>query len=675
MKLIYIFLEEDYKNIPKGGYTIDNEFLVTTFNADSREIEIKKNNEYHKPFNDSIDSINCIVGKNGIGKTTFFELIIAPLLWRLDGEILTDKLYLLFYDEDIGFVIQSYIQNRYYNWNTSLTKNSITGKIDLKKNSYLQNDNKIDKSVLYSPSTFGFSVLPFRMNIIFHSLSPFDRIYSLVKNKLSGSYGQQEHYHKRFKYIGIKQIENDEIKYEHMTIINLLTLFFSDTHKKMINNLGYHFFDISLEINNEYFTTLKLPKYNEFDETQKQQLDIYLDSNEYIDIVKLLEYPPHNHIDENLVTAILLKNLAITTPANFLMFLYAVEKIDTSDKNIIDKLKYAFTNLQDYFDYPLIFNDNNIEFLKSINITDIVNLNKLTNNDTLKSVIENKEIAKILKILKKLTAKNILEFKINLTKNSKKIDFLRLSSGEKTLISYFANILARINEIYNIQGQDTTYNSIADKTFLILIDEVELHLHPEWQRNFIKQLNDFFNFPSHPVKLQFIIATHSPFVVSDMYNENIIYLGDKNNLETKTFSGNIFDIFKDDFYVSNTIGSFSEEIIQELSEFLYFLFIFKKSQQEKNYFMLRDFFDLMYELANKDEDNDLLKEKIIYFLENGKEQNDEIKFHIISSNKYFNIYMDNKKEFYTESKNIIDKIGEPVIQEHLEKMYYYLKED
>jgi len=92
MKLIYIFLEDNYKNIPAGGYTIDSEFEVTTFDVNTRIIKIKENLEYHKPFNDSIDSVSCIVGKNGIDKTTFFELSIAPLLWRLDGDFMSMSL-------------------------------------------------------------------------------------------------------------------------------------------------------------------------------------------------------------------------------------------------------------------------------------------------------------------------------------------------------------------------------------------------------------------------------------------------------------------------------------------------------------------------------------------------------------------------------------------------------
>ena len=206
MKLIYIFLEENYKNIEKGGYSFDDEFIIQEFNTTSKIIKFKTNDSYHKPFNNSIQNITCIVGKNGIGKTTFFELLIAPLLWRLDGEKLIGKLHLLFYDVSTdSFLIESYI-NDAHNWKVYL--NDIQ-KI-IKKNKFQQNKNNLDKSNTYDLSDNGFSLLPFQTNIIFHSLSPFDRIYSLIKQKLTESSNIVQHYYKRFKYIGIKQLK--EIK-------------------------------------------------------------------------------------------------------------------------------------------------------------------------------------------------------------------------------------------------------------------------------------------------------------------------------------------------------------------------------------------------------------------------------------------------------------------------------
>ena len=97
---------------------------------------------------------------------------------------------------------------------------------------------------------------------------------------------------------------------------------------------------------------------------------------------------------------------------------------------------------------------------------------------------------KLLQYIKSLTAKGILNFQINLEKNDKEINYFRLSSGEKTLLSYFANIVGRINELYQIQAQDETYKSVENKLFLILIDEVELHLHPYLLKKMVDVLKE-----------------------------------------------------------------------------------------------------------------------------------------------------------------------------------------
>jgi hypothetical protein len=57
MKLIYIFLQDDYKNITKGGYSFDDEFIAEEFNTTNKTIKLKTNDNYHKPFNSSIQNI------------------------------------------------------------------------------------------------------------------------------------------------------------------------------------------------------------------------------------------------------------------------------------------------------------------------------------------------------------------------------------------------------------------------------------------------------------------------------------------------------------------------------------------------------------------------------------------------------------------------------------------
>lgn len=665
MKLIYIYLEENYKNIDKGGYSFDDEFIIEEFNTTSKNIKLKTNDTYHKPFNKSIQNITCIVGKNGIGKTTFFELLITPLLWRLDGEALIGKLHILFYDVSTDkFLIESYI-NDAHSWKINL--NGIS-KI-IKKNKFQQNNDNLDKNNTYDLSDNGYSVLPFQTNIIFHSLSPFDRIYTLLNQQLSGAPNIIKHYQKRFKYIGIKQIENDEISYDYMTTINLINLFFNENSKKMINDIGYRFKSIKIDFNSEYFNfNIQIPLEEDLD------LDIFNDIKEkYNDLVWHFTFNETIvNFDDSFFNNLLLKNINISTKKTFEKFILFIQET-YKDIDILSAIKEFTADIQSYIDNKFLFNPKQYDFLRELikNKENYKTLKLLENDEELKKIVKNGHLYQLLQYIKSLTVRNIINFQINLEKNDKEINYFRLSSGEKTLLSYFANIVGRINELYQIQAQDETYNSVQNKLFLILIDEVELHLHPEWQRNFIKYIEDFFNYEDYSIRLQFVIATHSPFVVSDIYDQNIIYLGNKNN-ETKTFGGNIFDIFKDDFYVSNTIGAFSESIIKELSEFLYFLFVFEKAKTESNFFMLRDFLDLMYiDISKKDEEN----QQLIISVENYINENNVNKdLEKMSLNKYLAVYRKDKEKFFKQAKNIIEKIGEDVIRQHLEKMYLYLKD-
>lgn len=670
MKLLYIFLEDDYKHIPKGGYSLDNEFHIE-LDRPNKNIKLTTNIDYHNLFNSSILNISCIVGKNGIGKTTFFELLIAPLLWRLDGNMLEDKLHLLFYDDQSNeFYIESYINNA-YNWQISLDG-------DIKpivKNKFQQEKQYLDKSSSFPLSDFGFSVLPFQTSIIFHSLSPFDRIYTLIKEKLTSSSAQVKHYHKRFKYIGINQIENTEIKYEHMTIVNLISLFFNENRNQIMNQLGYFFKNIELKLNNDFFYfSVDLPDFNSFKGEEKRLLEAYFTEELYETLQENFDFFSSPELfDNNFFNLILRKYLNLKSPKKFILFLSYVVQDETSITDILKSIDTFLGDLEKHIDKKDIFDSKQYQFLSRL-ITEkdkFIQLKSLMDNEELRQIVEIKELPKMLKNLKSLTAKNIINFNISLLKNENEVNFFRLSSGEKTLLSYFANIVGRANELIDIQAQDSTYSNLKNRTFMILIDEVELHLHPEWQRNFIKYINDFFQTSHVGIKFQFIIATHSPFVVSDIYNQNVIYLGETDR-GTKTFGGNIFDIFKDDFYVTNTIGAFSESVIQELSEFLYFLFVYKKAKTELNFFMLRDFLDWMYvNIENKDEEN---KELIVIterFLR-GEALEEIDKYDKIIKNKYFAVYRNN--ELTSEAKKIIDNIGEDVVRQHLNKMYFYLQD-
>ena len=53
---------------------------------------------------------------------------------------------------------------------------------------------------------------------------------------------------------------------------------------------------------------------------------------------------------------------------------------------------------------------------------------------------------------------------------------------------------------------------------MVLIDEIDLHVHPRWQRTIMKQLSDHFT------NVQFVATTHSPLMVGSMSDVNVAVL-------------------------------------------------------------------------------------------------------------------------------------------------------
>jgi len=90
----------------------------------------------------------------------------------------------------------------------------------------------------------------------------------------------------------------------------------------------------------------------------------------------------------------------------------------------------------------------------------------------------------------------------------------QLSSGEKTLLALVADLARRL-AIANPHRENPLMGN-----GVVLIDELDLHLHPRWQRAVVPQLQK--TFPN----CQFIVTTHSPLVLSNISHKNVIILED-----------------------------------------------------------------------------------------------------------------------------------------------------
>lgn len=147
-----------------------------------------------------------------------------------------------------------------------------------------------------------------------------------------------------------------------------------------------------------------------------------------------------------------------------------------------------------------------------------------------------------------------------------------LSSGEQHLLHSIQSILYHILNINSVWGSKT--NKIKYSYINIILDEIELYFHPEFQRIFLFELrNKIEGLKIDNIKgINIIFCTHSPFILSDIPKECTLKLDDgliQYNSTENTFGANIHDLLKDDFYLSNGfMGEFARDKTLSLIFFL-----------------------------------------------------------------------------------------------------------
>lgn len=92
------------------------------------------------------------------------------------------------------------------------------------------------------------------------------------------------------------------------------------------------------------------------------------------------------------------------------------------------------------------------------------------------------------------------------------VSIKNLSLGYKTLIAWMVDLASRLFDRY-----PDSPNPLAEPA-VVLVDEIDLHLHPKWQRSLMGYLTDLFP------NTQFIATAHSPLVVQAAIDANIVVL-------------------------------------------------------------------------------------------------------------------------------------------------------
>lgn len=193
--------------------------------------------------------------------------------------------------------------------------------------------------------------------------------------------------------------------------------------------------------------------------------------------------------------------------------------------------------------------------------------------------------------------------RMTISKDDEEVLINQLSDGEKCLLALIGDIARRL-AIAN------PHSSIPlEGNGIVLIDEIELHLHPAWQRNIVHQLQT--TFPN----CQFIISTHSPQVLGDGANAAIYAItsksDDPDNKENRlTPVGNLYGADSNRILNEVMDADIRTSAISELFKQLFQLI------ERKDWQRVRELSALLAEKIDHD-DPDFIKARMLIGLKGG----------------------------------------------------------
>lgn len=564
MEILYLWIKS-YKGISDLGINLSNQYTFD-FEETTKTLTATENSDYEKNFwGEKITNITAIVGRNGVGKTSIIKFIIeyltdgikndheAIVVSSKDGEI-------AIYDSTKPSISSTkkeelkVIGIRYgkFNWIGELTS-----KLHL-----LYLSNHLDPTSIYS-SGYNYEQESFA------NLDNLSTTFLLSKSPKDPDAPSPnvEPFIKQFRAFAGQELtkilhlvkeatiaENDLLSFYSINIPQYLNIKLDDSslevYKKIDKTLAdklvpdatneleqfvFKYFCLNLIFIAKRVTgkkeIIETDKGHEFESDEK-----YIERvNEELVIIyqKIIK-----QIDDN-------KKLDLTEIANLLGL-----QLNNDDK------KYGF-----YFHHLYIC----LRFIKSLK-----NYSINISSDYLSLTLKVSDINKshITDLVREYFSLQYVDEIASFFLSHKPFGESSLSSGEYMMLSLFGRINSIFEEI--IDKPEIEKNS----SFLMLIDEAELGLHPQWQKNFISNLLDFINkrFVNHNV--QILLTSHSPFILSDIPKHCVILLDkDENNkVVTKglakshnTFGTNIHELFTDSFFLQDGLmGEFSRKKINKL---------------------------------------------------------------------------------------------------------------
>lgn len=538
---MYVF---NYKALQNVEFVFDTKYKYY-YDLENNTIEIQ-NNEKELPKNFwgvNITSITAIIGNNGAGKSTCLKLLLEELtsgynkMYTNDVLIVLrdgDRFFYLTSRGDLNFsglITQGNREERceiplLYFTNTSqlespeqITCSELKGLSNATDLSLLYEDYK--NYVNVDPSIFSKSL---RELINIHSYKEANRYYDIFLNNIL-----------------VKELNSIELKLPKYVIFS---------HNQSGTNFYQYHFDSQKKLSKDYDSE---------DESIICDINIYYQSKcSGINITKAL------YIHYSLVN--LLNNQAIFKQLPAYKYLKSWKEYftthDISD-NCYDKFEQLIAEEYGEIYYAV---EETISILRELD-----RILEYHEDSRLYYMSLGSENLYSLKDLNDRCIKlNLLTGRIYDTFFQHEVPpspGIHFSEGEKC-------VLKLISRLYYFLFVLPNQYSSGDIAQLILLDEAEIGLHPEWQRKYINLIINSINKIGGIIdqKFQVVLTTHSPIILSDIPKECANYLKSSKNgtsnvrdQQTETFATNVFQLYRNSFFLQEgLVGEFAQSKINDL---------------------------------------------------------------------------------------------------------------
>lgn len=501
------------------------------YKIEKGEIEVLPNRHYIDDLlSKNISLLSCIVGNNGSGKTTMLHEIANGY----------NHIYVL-EDQQGIYELTDNIEHVHRVYYTPYLNHTTSGAVR-------DNGKDFSKFALIKIDTHGDSGLLSEFLDAHHSEN--------IKRWIQFNYFYRE---QTFNKITLPVFREVEVRLNHFDSNVRNSGKFNDTSyqlRPVIELIFSKIKDEQIEKEEQAGQRSKLSEDEAKELSYRIRFEYSLYETVLGKIVSILEHAGNDYLNEGYIVGDFEDELSKSTVREAIQWFLENSGVFSGDNRYSFSKHLVVTELIDYV-ISLVNTESLTDNWRKITISDEQALNIITLYDSFNNSFINQWF--------KFDFKPMFTFTPDIIVSSGEQSFLNIFS---TLYYHAQNIKNKVNiDLHSFDPLSKIGNEI-----LLLLDEGDNAFHPQWKKEYVKNLRQIVPIIYQGYNIQIIITSHDPLTLSDFPKNNVVFLEKTEkatimgNAEGKrTFGANISDLLKDSFFLSDgQIGSFSADIIDSI---------------------------------------------------------------------------------------------------------------